>query len=44
MGSRRQARVIALETLFEADLAGHDPAETLERRIEEHPQATPETI
>ncbi len=44
MGSRRQARVIALETLFEADLAGHDPEETLERRLEEHPQATPDTV
>jgi len=44
MASRRQARVIALETLFEVDLAGHDPEETLQRRIEEHPQASPEAV
>jgi transcription antitermination protein NusB len=44
MASRRQSRVIALETLFEVDLVGHDAEETLLRRLEEHPQATPETI
>jgi N utilization substance protein B len=43
MGSRRQARVIALQTLFEVDLAGHDAAETLQARLEEHPQIAPET-
>jgi len=44
MASRRQARVIALETLFEVDLAGHDSEETLQRSIEEHSQSSPEAV
>lgn len=44
MGSRRQARVIALQTLFEVDLAGHSADETLQLRLDEHPQAVPETL
>lgn len=32
---RRQARVIALQSLYEADLAGHDPLEALERDLTE---------
>jgi transcription antitermination protein NusB len=44
MGSRRQARVMALQALFEVDIAGHDPEETLRLRLDEHPQAAPETI
>ncbi len=30
-GSRRRARILALQTLFEADLVGHDPLEILAR-------------
>lgn len=37
MGTRRQARVIALQTLFEADSVGHPAEETLERHLEENP-------
>jgi transcription antitermination protein NusB len=44
MGSRRQARVIALETLFEVYLAGHDPEETLQARLAEHSEASQETV
>lgn len=33
--SRRQARIIALQSLYEADLAGHDPLETLDRNLAE---------
>lgn len=33
--SRRQARVIALQTLFEYDSVGHPAAETLARHLEE---------
>ncbi len=33
--SRRQARVVALQSLYEADLAGHDPIETLNRNLAE---------
>jgi transcription antitermination protein NusB len=35
---RRAARVLALETLFETDLAGHRPAEVLARRSDEVPR------
>jgi N utilization substance protein B len=34
-GSRRQARVIALQTLYESDIAQHDVAEVLQRHIED---------
>jgi N utilization substance protein B len=44
MGSRRQSRVIALETLFEVDITGHDAEEAIERRLEEHSEASPETV
>jgi N utilization substance protein B len=33
--SRRRAREIALQCLYEADVAGHEPAAALERLIEE---------
>jgi len=33
--SRRQARVIALQALYESDLAGHDPLEALDRGLAE---------
>jgi N utilization substance protein B len=33
-GERRQARVAALQTLYEYDAASHDPEETLERNAE----------
>lgn len=33
--SRRKARVIALQSLYESDLAGHDPLETLDRDLAE---------
>lgn len=35
---------MALQALFEVDIAGHDPEETLRLRLDEHPQAAPETI
>lgn len=35
MGTRRQARVIALQTLFEVDSVGHSTQETLARHLEE---------
>lgn len=35
MGTRRQARVIALQTLFEADLTGHALEDILARHLEE---------
>ncbi len=34
MGTRRQARIIALQTLFEVDLAGHPADEVLARHLE----------
>ena len=37
MGARRQARIVALQTLFEVDSAGHPSAETLERNLEDGP-------
>ena len=37
MGTRRKARVKALQALFEIDSVGHDVAEVLEREIEEEP-------
>ncbi|HEX8033296.1 MAG TPA: transcription antitermination factor NusB [Ktedonobacterales bacterium] len=35
MGVRRQARIIALQTLYEYDTAGHDVDSILERHVEE---------
>ncbi len=32
---RRQARIVALQTLYESDLAGHDATEVLERHVED---------
>ena len=32
---RRQARILALQTLYEADTTGHEPVETLERLLQE---------
>lgn len=37
MKSRTKARGIALQVLYEIDLMGHKPAETLENRLEEEP-------
>ena len=34
-GIRRQARMIALQTLYEYDTANHAPAEILQRHAEE---------
>ena len=34
-GIRRQARVIALQTLYEYDTAQHSPAEVLQRHVED---------
>ena len=36
-GVRRKARVVALQTLFEFDLAGHEPERVLAQRLEETP-------
>jgi transcription antitermination protein NusB len=36
---RRQARIIALQTLYEADTTGHDASETLERLLRESEQS-----
>ena len=35
MGSRRKARTVALQVLFEVDAVGHDATEAVERRLEE---------
>lgn len=35
--SRRQARILALQTLYEVQLTGHDPMEVLERHLREEP-------
>ncbi|HLG50714.1 MAG TPA: transcription antitermination factor NusB [Chloroflexota bacterium] len=32
---RRQARIVAMQSLFEADLVGHDPLAVLERNLAE---------
>lgn len=37
MKVRRQARIIALQTLFEADCSAHDPVEVLEHHLRETP-------
>ena len=37
MRTRRRARRLTLEVLYEYDLAGHNAAETLNRRFEEQP-------
>jgi transcription antitermination protein NusB len=37
MKTRRRARRIALETLYEVDIANHPPGEILARRFEEQP-------
>lgn len=34
-GSRRQARIVALQALYEADLSGHDPLEAMDRLLSE---------
>ncbi len=42
-GIRRQARMIALQTLYEYDMANHNPTEVLQRHAEErnlHPKVT----
>jgi len=41
-GVRRKARILALKTLFELDIAGHDPEETLTRHLEE--EALPQGV
>jgi transcription antitermination protein NusB len=35
IGTRRQARMIALQTLYEYDTAQHNPQEVLQRHVEE---------
>jgi N utilization substance protein B len=35
MASRHRARVVALQSLFEWDLVGHDPEAALEQRVQE---------
>lgn len=35
MKARRRARAVALQTLFEVDLAAHDPLVVLEQRLED---------
>jgi N utilization substance protein B len=37
MKTRRRARRVTLETLYEYDIANHPPGEIMERRIEDHP-------
>ena len=37
MKTRRRARRVTLETLYEYDIANHDPDEVLEQRLEESP-------
>lgn len=37
MKTRRRARRVTLETLYEYDIAAHDPAKILENRLEEYP-------
>lgn len=37
MKTRRRARRVTLETLYEFDIAGHDPAEVLAQRLEASP-------
>jgi len=37
LGTRRKARVRALQALFEIDSVGHDAAEVLERQTEDEP-------
>lgn len=39
MNARRKARIAAMEALFEADLAHHDPRKALAARLEDNPQA-----
>jgi transcription antitermination protein NusB len=36
-GRRRRARILALQTLYEADITGHDAQETLSRLLAEAP-------
>lgn len=35
MKARRRARAVALQTLFEADLADHDPGRVLQQRLQD---------
>lgn len=37
MKMRRRARVVALQALFEIDVAGHDPEASLQGRLQEKP-------
>ena len=41
MKARRHARVMALQALFEVDVAGHDPGRTLAERMVEEPLEEP---
>jgi N utilization substance protein B len=41
MKTRRRARRVTLETLYEYDLADHPPFEVLQRRLIDHPMETP---
>jgi len=40
MKTRRRARRVTLETLYEYDIVGHDPDEVLEQRLEDSPMET----
>lgn len=40
MKTRRRARRVTLETLYEYDIACHDPDEVLEQRLEDSPMET----
>lgn len=43
MKTRRRARRVTLEALYEYDLAGHSPAEALQNRLVETPMASAAT-
>ncbi len=40
MKTRRRARRVTLEALYEVDIAGHSPYEVIERRLQDQPMET----
>jgi N utilization substance protein B len=40
MKTRRRARRVTLEALYEVDIAGHPPYEVIERRLQDQPMET----
>lgn len=44
MGTRRQARILALQTLYEVDTVGHDPEVALNRLIEDKAMSPKPTL